>query len=218
MATSASGYYQKVGFAPGESPFRVRGNTYVFHQDYVREHLPGGLEAQREALGALGKHDFFDTLFLANGWYDVFPLVAMGYACAEVARTSFEAFITQRAEDQVVKDLKFFRRMLVKLASPVAVASRLPGIAASYFEFATMREPVVEDNMARSVMSGVPELIADWMQLTTCRFIAHVMSVNGAHDVVVDTHATPEPSGTAALPTVTIGFAIGWRAGAARAG
>jgi hypothetical protein len=214
MTMNASGYYQKVGFAPGESPFRVRGNTYMFHQDYVKEHLPGGLEAQREALGAIGKHDFFDTLFLANGWYDVFPLVALGYACAEVAGTSFDEFVSQRAEDQVVKDLKFFRRMLVKLASPVAVASRLPGIAASYFEFATMSEPVIDGALARSAMSGVPDLIAHWMQLTTCRFISHVMTVNGAREVAVDTSATPEPAGDAALPTVTINFAIGWRGGA----
>ena len=211
MATSASAFYQQVGFAPGGAPFRVRGNTYVFHQDYVKEHLPGGLDAQREALGDLGQHDFFDTLFLANGWYDVFPLVAMGYACADVVGASFEEFVTQRAEDQVVKDLKFFRRMLVKMASPAKVAGRLPGIAASYFEFATMGEPILGDHMARSRMGGVPALLADWMQLTTTRFIAYVMDVNGARGIEVETARIPEPTGNAALPTVAMDFSVRWR-------
>lgn len=211
MAASASAFYQQVGFAPGGSPFRVRGNTYVFHQGYVKERLPGGLDAQREALGGIGRHDFLDTLFLANGWYDVFPLVAMGYACAEVVGTSFEEFVIQRAEDQVVKDLKFFRRMLVKMASPAKVASRLPGIAASYFEFATVGEPVIDDCTARSRMSGVPALLAPWIELTTSRFIDYVMEVNGARCVTVETSTVAEPSGTAALPTVAMDFSVHWR-------
>src|SRR5690606_15263958 len=81
---TAEELYECLAFAPGAGPFRIKGTGYVFHDQWVRENLPGGLDAQHRALGALHDHPFFRRDFVSAVRYDLFPLVALGHACAAV--------------------------------------------------------------------------------------------------------------------------------------
>ncbi len=208
--SDAATFYEQVGIAPGDAPFRVRGNSYVFHLQYVREQLPGGIQAQNQALGTLGDHAFFSTLFLAGGWYDVFPLIALGYACADVAGVSFDEFVRTRANDQVDKDLRFIRRLMVKLANPERVASRLPGIAISYFDFLSLDEVQRAPGRAATRIHGVPALMVPWFEIVSSAFVQHVMKVGGATDVRTEICAAePEPE-LAGLAMTSVDFEIDW--------
>ena len=210
-ATSdAEAFYERVSAAPGESPFRVRGTSYVFHQQYVRERLPGGIQAQGDALSSLREHPFFSTLFLAGGWYDVFPLIAMGHACASVAGVSFDEFVRTRAKDQVDKDLRFVRRLLVQLANPDRVASRLPGVAISYFDFLTLDTVQRSPGRTATRMHGIPVLMVPWFRIVTSAFVQHVMTVNGAKDVRTEIREAKREPDSAGFEMTSVDFAIHW--------
>src|SRR5262245_16150529 len=105
---SARELYQGLA-PPGEVPFRIKGLGYLFHDKWVTQFLPGGRDAQREALGPLGAHPFFDQMFVAGSMYDIFPLVALGYACAAVRGEPFAQFVQMRARYQAEQDLHELR-------------------------------------------------------------------------------------------------------------
>lgn len=183
--TAAEQFYASIPFAPGEAPFHIKGTTYIFHDRWVEEKLPGGREAQREALGALRDDDFFENVFVGNGMYDVFPLVALGYACADVRGESMEAFCRMRARSQAELDLRHVRKWLVKLASPTAVAKRFPKIITSYFDFGEPEDEAVDQGVDARV-KAVPEVIASWLVATFTGFGELVLEVNGARNVRLD--------------------------------
>jgi hypothetical protein len=141
---TAEELYRSLAFAPGAGPFKIKGTGYVFHDQWVRDNLPGGVEAQRLALGSVSDHPFFRRDFVSAVMYDLFPLVALGYACAAVRGETFEQFVEMRARSQAELDLRHIRKFVVKLASPTMVAARFPSILTGYFDFGTPRGEMVE--------------------------------------------------------------------------
>jgi len=196
-------------FAPGEGPFRIKGSAYTLHHRWVAEFLEGGLEAQQRRLGAWGDHPFFDEIYLASGMYDVLPLVALGYVCAELRQESLAAFVEMRARYQAEKDLQLFRKMMVKLASPTSVAKRFPSVLASFFDFGEATSEVREKGVSGRV-SGVPQILATWM-IATCRgFTTHALKVNGAKGVSIDAEVESSGLRQHGLPLCDLEFEFAW--------
>src|SRR5690242_18619455 len=69
---------------PGKNPYRVKGNAYRGHMDYVEQHVPGGIEAMRAGFEDPLLKEFFGQTFLAASFYDLYPLVAAGWVCAKL--------------------------------------------------------------------------------------------------------------------------------------
>lgn len=209
MTDGATELYASVPFPSGDSPFRIKGTGYIFHDRWVAEHLPGGRDAQREALGTLGDDEFFHTIFVGGAMYDVFPLVALGHACAAVRGETMEEFVRMRAAYQAELDLRHIRKLLVKIASPSAVAKRFPSILGSYFDFGTAETEVL-DHAVRGHLRAVPEVLGPWMIATCLGFAGHALEVNGARDVRMN--ATVEPRGDAAhgLRLADLRLDFGW--------
>lgn len=171
-----------LGFEPGEGPFHIKGTAYIFHYRWAQEFLPGGVEAQLQALGPLGEHPFFRQIFIGGTMYDLFPLVALGYACGSLRGESLVEFVRMRARYQAEQDLRHIRKWLVKIASPTVVAKRFPSILTSYFDFGEA-ETEHADKGVRGYVRGVPEIIGSWMIATCDGFASHALEVNGAHDI-----------------------------------
>ena len=127
--------YEVLPFAPGEGPFRVKGIAYRGHCEYVERFLAGGLGAQQAAIVDERLRGFLGQTFLASSWYDVYPLVAAGSACARVAGRTLPDFLRARARFQAEQDLQGVYRAALTVASPALLAEKLPPMFQRYFDF-----------------------------------------------------------------------------------
>lgn len=206
---SAEELYESLAFAPGQGPFKIKGTGYVFHDQWVREHLPGGVEAQNRQLGKLGEHPFFRRDFVSAVMYDLFPLVALGHACAAVRGETFEQFVELRARSQAELDLRHIRKFVVKLASPTMVAARFPSILTGYFDFGKPHVEVVERGVKGRV-EGVPDVLVSWLVATCKGFAMHALEVNGAKNVRFESSTKPRMMRERGFPMVDLTFHFAW--------
>src|SRR5262245_8543837 len=83
-------------FAPGASPFRIKGVAYRGHLEYAQAHVPGGVAGMLADLGDPRLRAFFEQRFLASTFYDVVPLAIAGIVCGARAGQSFLEFVRTR--------------------------------------------------------------------------------------------------------------------------
>lgn len=170
-------------FPVGKSPFRIKGSGYLLHLQYVDEHLPGGRAAMLAAIGRPDLRAFFEQTFFAGHLVDIYPLVAVGYVCARLQGLSFERFIRMRSRHQAEGDLKLFRKMILRIASPELLASRIPIITASYFDFATAEVIERQPGAITAVMHGVPKEVAPWMGYVADETVRFMLEYNGVKEL-----------------------------------
>jgi hypothetical protein len=174
---------ERLPFAVGAAPFRIKGSGYLLHMQYVDEHLPGGRAAMYAALGRPDLRAFFEQTFFAGHLVDIYPLVAVGYACARIQGVSFEQFIRTRSRHQSEGDLKLFRKLILRIASPEILASRIPTITASYFDFATAEVLEKRTGAITAVMHGIPKDIAPWMSYVADETVRFMLEYNGVKEL-----------------------------------
>jgi hypothetical protein len=174
-------------FPIGDSPFQVKGSGYLLHMKYVEDHLPGGASAMFHAIHEPKLRAFFEQSFIVSHMVDLLPLVAVGHVCARVAGVSFERFIRTRARHQAEGDLRLFRKLILRIASPEALATRIPAITASYFNFATAEVIEKQPEAITAVMHGVPKIVAPWMTYVCEETVRFMLEYNGVDDLRVRT-------------------------------
>ena len=179
-------------FPIGESPFRIKGSGYLLHMKYVDEALPGGRPAMMAAIARPELRAFFEQPFIVSHMVDIFPLVAVGHVCARILGVSFERFLRTRARHQAEGDLKLFRKLILRVASPEALASRIPAITASYFDFATAEVVEKGSSAVTAVMHGVPSLLVPWMSHVADETVRFLLEYNGAKNLRVRTTSARE--------------------------
>ena len=185
---------ERLPYSIGTSPYRIKGTGYLLHLQYVEEHLPGGRAAMKAAIATPELRSFFDQTFFAGHFVDIYPLVAVGHTCARLLGMPFERFIRLRSRHQSEGDLKRFRKLILKIASPEMLASRIPLITASYFDFATAE--VVERQTASitAVMHGVPKDLAPWMSYVADETVRFMLEYNGVSNLRSRISFEPEPA------------------------
>ena len=181
-------------FAPGEAPFRIKGTAYRGHLDYVAEHVPGGVDAMCEAMEDERLAAFFRQHFLASTLYDVFPLARAGAVCAAMAGMGFLEFVRMRAVIQAKSDVGGVYRVLLAMASPTAVATRLPRLVGQYFDFGETTAEHPERGHVIATRTGTPQALAPWYTMVSDGYCEVVLTRAGARNVVLKT--TQQPSGT----------------------
>lgn len=172
-------------FPIGRSPFRIKGTGYLLHLKYVEEHLPGGRAAMAAAIRDPELRAFFDQTFFAGHWVDLYPLVAVGHTCARLSGMSFERFIRVRSRHQSEGDLTLFRKLILRLASPELLASRIPVLTASYFDFATAEVLDKKPAAITAMMHGVPRDLAPWMSYVADETVRFMLEQKGAQTLRV---------------------------------
>lgn len=167
----------------GSAPYRIKGSGYMLHMQWVDEHLPGGRAAMNAAIRSPELRAFFDQTFFAGHFFDIYPLVVVGHTCARILGTSFEKFIRLRSRHQAEGDMKLFRKMILRVASAEMLATRIPAICASYFDFATTE--VVEKKTASitGLVHGVPKDIAPWMSYVADETVRFMLEYNGVKNL-----------------------------------
>jgi hypothetical protein len=176
--------YEKFPKPAGQNPYRIKGTAYVGHLSYVKEIVRGGVPAMLEAMVDPTLVAFFQQQFLAASYYDIYPLVAAGYACARVVGSTFDSFIRVRSRYQANRDVQGIYKMLIKVTSPEALATRLPRLVGQYFDFGRAEAHRVAPRHIVSVQTGTPHSMARWFQLVHETYILQLMPMAGAKNVL----------------------------------
>jgi hypothetical protein len=195
-------------FAPGTSPFHVKGNGYRGQIDYIQANVPGVLEQ-------VTARDFVDYLrqpFLAGTWYDLFPFVALQRAAGLALGISALEFTARFSRSQAQRDISGVYRWLLKLTSPERVMSRLPRVAGQYYDFLEIQNTEVGDRAYESRITGTPAVAAGMYRVSTGAFIQEALTTAGAKGVDVRwVGVAPEPD-RHGVKIVTLTRRVSWLA------
>ena len=174
-------------FPIGHSPFRIKGSGYLLHMQYVDEHLLGGRAAMLNAIRTPELRAFFEQTFFAGHFVDIYPLVCIGHICAELQGVSYERFIRLRSRHQAEGDLRLFRKLILRLASPELLASRIPTLTANYFDFANAEILEKKTGSVTATMHGIPKEIAPWMTYVCEETVRFMLEYNGVKNLRLQT-------------------------------
>jgi hypothetical protein len=172
-------------FPVGEAPFRIKGNAYRGHLDFVDQELPGGRKAQAEAFRALhpvhGEQwvTYFEQTFLSSGWYDAYPLAVAGIACGRVLGESFLEFAYRRTELQARADIRGVYKFLLKFVSARQIAMRVPGLVARYFDFGEVHSRAEDATTIHTELSAIPTDLWPWISSLVSAYISTVIEITG---------------------------------------
>lgn len=174
-------------FPIGHSPFRIKGSGYLLHMQYADEHLLGGRAAMLNAIRNPELRAFFEQTFFAGHFVDIYPLVCIGHICAELQGVSYERFIRLRSRHQADGDLRLFRKLILRLASPELLASRIPTLTANYFDFANAEILEKKTGSVTATMHGIPKEIAPWMTYVCEETVRFMLEYNGVKNLRLQT-------------------------------
>jgi hypothetical protein len=148
-------------FAPGTSPFRVKGHVWQGALEYYNEHLPGGRVALETKLDG-DLRSFVGQRFLAGSWYDALPIAAVSLQAAKLAGVDQDEILRRRSRWQAERDIRGIYRMLVKLVSPETVVMRFGRVILQYFDFGSSDARMLDKNTCEVLERGIP------LPLTLC--------------------------------------------------
>jgi len=195
--------------APGSSAFKVKGVAYLGHLDYCQRFMPGGKEQFMSALPE-SLRPFFGQSFLPGNWYDVIPLAAAGFVCADLLHLSFDEFIRMRASVQAKEDVKGVYHIYFTLFSTKSIAVKLPKLFSQYFDFGEIAILKSETYRVEVARKGVPALIANWQNGVLQGYLEVVLQMAGAKAPVIE-FGEPQPTGMVGLyEIVTVPTIITW--------
>jgi hypothetical protein len=201
----------RAGFAPGKSPFHVKGVTYRNYFDYVNEFIPGGRARLLEALGDPALRAFASQTFLAGTFYDTLPSVPLCETAAGLLQRPFAQFVREFSAVAAERDTKGVYRMLLKLVSPNLVMERTPAAAKQYFDFVTSSVEKLGPKSYRSTARGIPEVVAQFYMLVTESFLGRALTLAGAIEPL-NRWLPPTPDGTKeGAPLVILRREVSWK-------
>lgn len=210
MSTNAAPDPRRWPFAPGQSPYRIKGTAYRGHIAYVEEHVPGGMAAMIEALDDERQREFFRAPFLAGGLYDIFPLVVAGGACARLTGLGFLEFVARRSRDQAPKDLGGIYRFLLRMVPTGSVAKRIPKLLSQVLDFCETEVLQDQPQHMRGALHGMPALIAPWFAAVGEAYGTEALRVSGAEDPQVTLEPPVTRGVEGGVPLVTLVFDVRW--------
>jgi hypothetical protein len=207
MASSAP------AFAPGESPFHAKGLVFTGARDYYEATVPGGMAAllaRIESTGDTPLADFLRKPFVAGGWYDTLPILAMSATAARLRQMPHAQLVRENAAWLAERDLRGVYRMVLALMSIEAVATRLSKLSMQYFDFGSAESRKIGDRTVESVRSGIPGPLASWFIFAADGFVPVALRMAGAKTVSIR-HGHPRPDGMVqGCPAVQIRFELEW--------
>lgn len=161
-------------YTPGESPFHVRGSTYLHVREYAVGTVPGGMEAVAAALP--GAHrDFVVQAFTADDWYDALPLRPLTERMATLEGRSWEESVRARAEAKARRDYGGLGGRLRRVGnSPDKVLEKFQHTALGAFNFGQAELVPPEGSRVRLVFHEIPQPLGSWF-LAMMRGYAVVM-------------------------------------------
>lgn len=173
--------YDELPFAPGDSPFRIKGIAFRETLDQIAKE-PDGLARVRAQLPRDDLRRFFEQPFVVGGWYDVFAMTQLDGAAARVFGMTYEAWLRESTRKQVGTSLAGIYRSMVKLLSPATLAWGLPRLSSTYFDFGNVATKRSSPESVRMSVEEVPTVLVPWFQLACTEFTVEALRVTGNPD------------------------------------
>ena len=172
----------RLPFAPGKSPYRLKGTAYTSRIAWVEANIPGGLGAMRQGVEQRYGPEvaaFFDQPFLSASWYDVVPLAQSAVVCGEILDQGYREFLTVVSEAAADGQVGRIYRWFLQMVSPKTIAMRIPKMVDTFFEFGSVE--IVEDDRDHilAVFDGIPEPFAPWYATVCSAYFNRVLHING---------------------------------------
>ncbi len=197
-------------FRPGESPFHVRGSTYLGMREYVDKHVPGGIGAVQARLSDDELREFAAQTFLPVSHYDALPIRPISEAIAAVEGIPYGDSVRRRAAMVAERDLKGLYRLLLSVVSPELVAERLQRLGMRYFDFGRVDVVSAAKGRSDAKMSGIPAPLALWLGHMISGYAVVALKAAGAASPRTRVDPPVRDGEVAGVETVTLGFHLSW--------
>lgn len=181
--------YDELPFPAGESPFCVKGIFHRGNLEYIQRVVPGGVPTVLAAIRDPKLRAFMEQPFVASSWYDIFPLIAVSYPCAELCRKSLEDYLALRAQYQAQQQGTSVYRSLLALTSPAAVALKLPLLAGQLYNFGTTEAREMGPNKVEVIRGEMPAQLLPWYVPGTESYVTTALRLHGAKNPDAQTSA-----------------------------
>jgi hypothetical protein len=193
-----------------EAPFRCKGLVYRGARAYYEAAVPGGVAAVIGALADPARAALLGDGVVAVGWYDVLPIVPISQAAARLCGLSHAEMVRRNARFIAERDIRGVYRLLLKLASPRMVATRLPRASMQYFSFGSSSGTLVGDGRLEAVQHGIPEALASWMIAAVTGFAPYAIELAGGGKCSVRTQPAVYVNEVAGLRLLDLHFTLIW--------
>ncbi len=196
-------------YAPGESPFRVKGHVYRSSVGYYTSQLPGGLRDLDPHLEpALSR--FVHQHFLTASWYDALPLLPLAIAAAKASGLSLYDAMLARAAAQAEADIHGLYKVILNFTSPETIASRVGRAAMQYFDFGEAVSTALDDHLHEITHSSVPMPLVPLSTPLAEGFLMTALRISGARDATFRAAPPLRAGEIDGTPTYDLRFIIGW--------
>ncbi|HEX4457318.1 MAG TPA: hypothetical protein VIA18_05080 [Polyangia bacterium] len=198
-------------FAPGKSPFHVKGVVYRNFVAYIDTAVAGGLARLVTLIDDPALQTFAQQPFLASSFYDALPTVPLCETAAKVLNQPFALLVRDFSAYAAERDAKGIYRLLLKLVSPDKVMERTPATAKQYFDFVDVTVERGGAKSFRTTVRGVPRFVTPFYMTVTEAFLSQALTLAGAKD---PRHAwqAPLPDGERdGVPLLLLRREVSWR-------
>ena len=172
--------HETLPYRPGESPFRVKGVFYRGSVEYIERTVPGGVRAVLGAIQGEALRGFLEQPFVAATFYDVFPLVALGYPSASLCGQPIDRFLRHRSRFQAEQQATTVYRSLLSLTSSAAIATKLPLLASQLYNFGTTEVEQTGPSTVEVRRGGLPVELLPWYVPGTESYLVTALRLSGA--------------------------------------
>jgi hypothetical protein len=181
-------------FAPGESPFHVKGGIYLGTHRYFATEVEGGLDALWSQVADPALLAFMQQKFLPSSWYDVLPVYELIRAESRATRKTVARYLKDRATYQVERDIGGVYRFLLKIVSAESIALRLPRMLTQVLDFGKHDATQVAPGRVEAQLTGYPAMLWEWYATAFQVYAERALTLAGARDATVLVRA-PESDG-----------------------
>jgi hypothetical protein len=199
-----------VTHAPGMGPFHVKGVVFTAGREFYERRVPGGYAAVQRELGDAALVTFVNQTFLSGGWYDAAPAHAVTVAAARACGVPYAQLVREGAAAQAERDLHGIYKLIVSMASPEMVATRLPALSTRYFDFGEADGKLIEDRTLETFRWGIPMPFVEWFMHSVVGFAPVALTLAGAKNVHVRCGAPVREGESHGVPTARVRFEVSW--------
>jgi hypothetical protein len=183
---------QRLPYAPGASPFHIKGEYYRQTADVVAYHEKKTQGALIPILEREGLREFVHQPFLSSAFYDLMPMPRIVMAVAEARGRDVHELTSRMGQAAVEAQMKGVYARLLNQLTPKNFTQRFDQVINLFYDFAPVTVTAI-DAGARVVRRGMPLGIGEWWAVVTVPFVVVPLTAGGARDVTVDWRL--EPSG-----------------------
>ncbi len=199
-----------IPFAPGTSPFHIRGSLY--RASFEREEKkPHGLRKALASLSDPTLREFFEQQFQVASWYDVFPLIAINLRRARVVGMPFNVLQFTLSRELAEHELAGANKLLLTLVSVESLTMRIATFNNYYFDYGTFTSQIDGACKISGTRKGIPRATLGWHCASMQGFLQCVLEKAGMKDPRL-AYVPEVSSGTQdGVEMVDISFSFTWR-------